>query len=399
MSDASQAIVVDHVTKSFRIFHERNQSLKASIMRRKRMDFEDFLALDDVSLEIREGETFGLIGENGSGKSTLLKCMAKILRPDKGSITVRGKSSALLELGAGFHPELSGRENVYLNGSILGLSKREIDRRFDDIVGFAGLERFIDTPVKNYSSGMYVRLGFAVAISIEPDVLLVDEVLAVGDEAFQRKCSEKFADLRAAGKTIVIVSHAMESVRNLCDRVAWLEHGVLRQLDTAGNVVDDYLGDVQVDREADEDTGAPRWGSGEARIEKIELLDADGKPTQRVHTGDAVTLRFHYEVTSPIDKPVFGMAMYTLEGLHVTGPNTRDAEMVPDRLEGTGHVDFIVDRLLLTPGTYDVSASIYDYACLHPFDFRHRAFRFDVETGEPRESYGVVSLGGRWSLA
>lgn len=399
MSESSPAIVVDHVTKSFRIFHERNQSLKASIMRRKRMDFEDFLALDDVSLDVREGETMGLIGENGSGKSTLLKCMARILRPDKGSISVRGKSSALLELGAGFHPELSGRENVYLNGSILGLSKKEIDKRFDDIVGFAGLERFIDTPVKNYSSGMYVRLGFAVAISIEPDVLLVDEVLAVGDEAFQRKCAEKFADLRAAGKTIVIVSHAMESVRNLCDRVAWLEHGVLRKLDTAGNVVDDYLGEVQVDREADSDTGAPRWGSGEARIDKIELLDSAGNPTQRVHTGDKVTLRFHYEVTSPIDKPVFGMAMYTLEGVHVTGPNTRDAEMVPDRLEGTGHVDFVVDRLMLTPGTYDVSASIYDYACLHPFDFRHRAFRFDVETGEPRETYGIVSLGGRWSLA
>ena len=399
MSESSPAIVVDHVTKSFRIFHERNQSLKASIMRRKRMDFEDFLALDDVSLDVREGETMGLIGENGSGKSTLLKCMARILRPDKGSISVRGKSSALLELGAGFHPELSGRENVYLNGSILGLSKKEIDKRFDDIVGFAGLERFIDTPVKNYSSGMYVRLGFAVAISIEPDVLLVDEVLAVGDEAFQRKCAEKFADLRAAGKTIVIVSHAMESVRNLCDRVAWLEHGVLRKLDTAGNVVDDYLGEVQVDREADSDTGAPRWGSGEARIDKIELLDSAGNATQRVHTGDKVTLRFHYEVTSPIDKPVFGMAMYTLEGVHVTGPNTRDAEMVPDRLEGTGHVDFVVDRLMLTPGTYDVSASIYDYACLHPFDFRHRAFRFDVETGEPRETYGIVSLGGRWSLA
>ena len=399
MSESSPAIVVDHVTKSFRIFHERNQSLKASIMRRKRMDFENFLALDDVSLEVHEGETMGLIGENGSGKSTLLKCMAKILRPDNGSISVRGKASALLELGAGFHPELSGRENVYLNGSILGLSKREIDRRFDGIVSFAGLERFIDTPVKNYSSGMYVRLGFSVAISIEPDVLLVDEVLAVGDEAFQRKCAEKFADLRAAGKTIVIVSHAMDSVRNLCDRVAWLEHGVLRKLDTAGNVVDDYLGDVQVDREADEDTGAPRWGSGEARIEKIELLDAEEHASQRVRMGDKMTLRFHYDVSSPIDKPVFGMAIYTLEGVHVTGPNTRDAEMVPDRLEGQGHVDFTVDRLLLTPGTYDVSASIYDYACLHPFDFRHRAFRFDVEPGEPRESYGVVSLGGRWSLA
>jgi ABC-2 type transport system ATP-binding protein len=187
--NATPVITVDHVSKRFRLYHERNQSLKASVLRGGRARFEEFWALDDVSFEVPEGSTFGLIGENGSGKSTLLKCIARILRPDKGSISARGKLSALLELGAGFHPELSGRENVYLNGSILGLSKKQLDERFDEIVAFAGIEHFIDTPVKNYSSGMYVRLGFSVAINVDPDLLLIDEVLAVGDAEFQRKCT------------------------------------------------------------------------------------------------------------------------------------------------------------------------------------------------------------------
>ncbi|MGH8890340.1 MAG: ABC transporter ATP-binding protein, partial [Acidothermaceae bacterium] len=217
------AVRVDNVSKRFRLYHERNQSLKAAMMRGGRANYDEFWALKDVSLEVPTGTTFGLIGQNGSGKSTLLKCMAKILRPDQGSISVHGKVSALLELGAGFHQELSGRENVYLNGSILGLSKKQIDAKFDEIVDFAGLEKFIDTPVKNYSSGMYVRLGFSVAINVDPDVLLVDEVLAVGDENFQRKCSEKFADLRASGKTIVLVSHGLDTVRTMCERAAWLE--------------------------------------------------------------------------------------------------------------------------------------------------------------------------------
>ena len=185
------AVIIDHVSKRYRLYHERNQSMKAALLRGRRARYEDFLALDDVSFEIKEGTAFGLIGENGSGKSTMLKVMARILRPDGGSITTRGKVSALLELGAGFHPELSGRENVYLNGAILGLSRREIDSRFDEIVDFSGIEQFIDAPVKNYSSGMYVRLGFAVAINVDPAVLLIDEVLAVGDQEFQNKCTEK----------------------------------------------------------------------------------------------------------------------------------------------------------------------------------------------------------------
>ena len=211
------AVVVKDVSKMFRIYHERNQSIKATLMRGRRARYDEFWALKDVNLEIASGQTFGLVGSNGSGKSTLLKTMARILSPDSGSIVTNGKVTALLELGAGFHPELSGRDNVYLNGSILGLSQKEIDSKFDEIVDFAGLEQFIDQPVKNYSSGMYVRLGFSVSIHIEPEILLVDEVLAVGDVEFQERCMAKFAEFREAGRTVVVVSHGLEQMRTFCD--------------------------------------------------------------------------------------------------------------------------------------------------------------------------------------
>jgi ABC-type polysaccharide/polyol phosphate transport system ATPase subunit len=351
-----------------------------------------------VSLEVPVGTTFGLIGENGSGKSTLLKCMTRILRPDSGSIEVRGKVSALLELGAGFHPELSGRENVFLNGAILGLGQKEIARKFDEIVDFAGLGQFIDQPVKNYSSGMYVRLGFSVAINVDPDVLIVDEVIAVGDEGFQRKCNEKFADLKSRGKTIVIVSHSMIAVHNLCDRVAWLEHGRVKMVDSARRVVDEYMGQVQVDREPDGTEGGSRWGSGEGRIEHVELLGPGGASVTRLSTGQPLTIRFHYDFAQPIERPVFGIAIQTLDGTHVTGPNTRTDNCVPDRLEGKGVVEFHVDRMLLLPGTYDITATLFDYGLLHPYDVRHHVLRFDVDPGEPHETWGVVSLGGRWHV-
>ena len=397
---ADSAVSIEGVSKRFRIYHERNQSLKAAIMRRGRADYEEFWALSDVSIEIPRGKTFGLIGENGSGKSTLLKCIARILQPERGSVTARGKIAALLELGSGFHPELTGRENVYLNGSILGVPKRELEARFDDIVGFAGLERFIDTPVKNYSSGMYVRLGFSVAINVDPEILLVDEVLAVGDESFQRRCNEKFAEFKEQGRTIVLVSHALGSMRNMCEEVAWLENGRVRDVGVAGGVVDSYVGASHTERDGETaDAGqGQRWGSGEARIEKIEVLDADGQPTTSVKTGDPVVFRLHYAASKPIVQPVFGLAIYSVEGQHVTGPNTRDAGAVPASISGPGVTDLVVDRLMLTPGTYDLSASLVDYSLLHTYDFRHRAHRFDVETGSPREQYGVMALGGSWSV-
>ncbi len=391
------AITVEGLSKRFRLYHDRNQTLKAAVMRGRRARYEEFWALRDVSLEIAEGATYGFIGTNGSGKSTLLKCLARILVPDEGTTRTRGKVSALLELGAGFHPELSGRENVYLNGSILGLSKGELDRRFDDIVGFAGLERFIDTPVKNYSSGMYVRLGFSVAINVDPDILLVDEVLAVGDEQFQRRCNERFADLRAQGTTIVIVSHSLGVVRAMCDEVAWLDASRLRAVGPAGDLVDQYLAEVHQDRGAETHATASRWGSGEVKLVDIEVIDGEGKSTDDVRTGDAVTFRFHYEASTPIKRPTFGLSLHTVEGVLVTSPSAREGGLAPDEIEGRGVVDLVVDRLPLLPGTYDLSGTIGDAASLHVYDARHRAMRFDVEPGIPRESFGgLVSLQGRW---
>ena len=389
------AVEIDQVSKRFRMYRERNRSLKAAVMRGRRASYEEFWALKDVSFEIPEGSTFGLIGENGSGKSTLLKCIAKILTPNSGRVATHGTMAALLELGSGFHPELSGRENVFLNGSILGMRKAEIERKFDEIVDFSGIEPFIDQPVKNYSSGMYVRLGFSVAINIDPDILLVDEVLAVGDAAFQERCMEKFADFRKAGRTVVIVSHALGSLRSMCDQAAWLRHGELVGVGAANGVVDEYVDEGHVERTEAAD-GATRWGSGEVQLTKVELLDASGRKTTRVHTGDSVVFRMHYATSEPIDKPVFGLALETIAGVYAWAHHSRDGEFVPDRISGTGSIDLAIPKLALQGGTYDLNASIVDYTCTHTFDFLRGCGRFDVLDGSPRESGGIAVLGGTW---
>jgi ABC-type polysaccharide/polyol phosphate transport system ATPase subunit len=385
------------VSKKFRLVKERNNSLKATIMRGRRVVAEDFWALNDVSFGVRRGETFGLIGENGSGKSTMLKCLTKILRPDQGTVRVDGKVSALLELGAGFHPELSGRENVFLNGAILGLPQKELKKRFDEIVDFAGVEEFIDEPVKNYSSGMYVRLGFSVAINVDPDVLFVDEVLAVGDEAFQRKCQEKFNELRQAGKTVVMVSHGMPGVQSQCDRVAWFSHGRLMKIGSPREVIEAYTETVQVDRRADED-GHGRWGTGEGKIVRVELGAQNGSTPDRLKCGSPARIRIHYEMEQPIEKPVFALSIRTLKGWEVSGPTSRDVDCVPDKLEGRGHVDIHFGTLRLLPGTYDLTVSLYDYGLVHAYDVRKEVMRFDVERGPLHEQKGVFALDGQWKV-
>lgn len=397
MSERPTAVEVVDVSKKFRLFKERNNTLKGTIMRGRRVVAEDFWALRNVSFEVYEGETFGLIGENGSGKSTMLKCLTRILRPNSGTVTVNGKVSALLELGAGFHPELTGRENVFLNGAILGLPQKELRQRFDQIIDFAGVGDFIDEPVKNYSSGMYVRLGFSVAINVDPDVLLVDEVLAVGDEAFQRKCNEKFAELRNQGKTIVLVSHSMASVQSLCHRVAWFSHGHLMDIGTPKDVIEAYTDTVQVDHQVDEE-GRPRWGSGEGKIVGIELLDSSGAPVTRIHAGDALTVRLHYETEEAIERPVFQLSISTLEGFVVSAPKSRDVGCVPEKLEGAGHVDVAFESVPLLHGTYDLSVALMDYSLLHPYDVRAGLLRVDVERGTLNDEGGVVALGGRWTV-
>ena len=238
------AVRVNDVSKKFRLYHERNQTLKSAILRGRTSRHEEFWALKDISFDVNEGHTHGLIGSNGSGKSTLLKCLAKIYWPTSGTIEYRGRMASLLEVGSGFHLELSGRENIYLNGSILGMSKKEIDSKFDEIVDFSGVERFLDQPVKNYSSGMYVRLGFSIAINVDPDILVVDEVLSVGDEEFQRKSFQKFLEFKKKGKTIILVTHTMPVVEEICDSATWINQGSMMETGPAKAVVQKYQSSI-----------------------------------------------------------------------------------------------------------------------------------------------------------
>ena len=299
----STALAVNNLWKSYRLYHERNQYLKAAILKMRRSRYEEFWALKDINFEVPTGSTFGVIGSNGSGKSTLLKTMAGILVPEKGEVLIDGRVSALLELGAGFHPELSGRENVFLNGAILGLSKKEITARFDDIVEFAGLADFIDTPVKNYSSGMFVRLGFAVAAHVEPDVLLIDEVLSVGDESFQRRCAEKIEEFRRDGRTIVFVSHGLGQVEQLCQDVAWIEKGELRMLGPAAEVISAYQGDSHQAERVEGEQGS-RWGSGEAQIVGVTLRDGYNNVNSVLTTHEAATIDIGISAHTPLQDTV-----------------------------------------------------------------------------------------------
>lgn len=384
------AVKVEHLSKTFRIYHEHEQSLKRRILKGKREKYELFKALDDINLEIPAGKTFGLLGQNGSGKSTLLKCIAKILTPNEGKVTSYGRMAAMLEVGSGFHPDLTGRENIYLNGSILGMSKAEINRKFDAIVDFSGVENFIDQPVKSYSSGMYVRLGFSVAIHVEPEILLVDEILAVGDLQFQEKCMEKFAQFREDGRTVVVVSHGLEQMRTFCDEAAWLDHGKLVAVGEASEIVDRYANMAHGSRRVANGEGT-RFGSGEAEITKMEWLVPAGH--QKSHTGDAITVRLTYKAKERIEKPVFGLSVDTREGYWVWGYHTLDAGYVPEYIEaGTGTIELRIPWLPLRPGTYYLSSSIQVANSNAMIDAWQKGLAFEVVPWAGMESAGVVSF-------
>ena len=390
---------VDHLVKSFRIHHQRTNSLKQLLATRGRNRFEDFVAVNDVTFEVREGEVFGVIGQNGSGKSTLLKCMAGILQPNSGSVSVHRRMGALLELGAGFHPELSGRENIFLNAAILGMGRREISGRFDEIVDFSGLHTFIDQPVKTYSSGMYVRLAFAVAINVDPQLLIVDEILAVGDVSFQRRCMEKFVEFRNEGRTIVLVTHDMGSIKNLCDRAIWLEHGKVVDAGDPSDLVEAYT-ERMLGADARTADGSVRRGSGEIKITSVEMFVNDAtEAVKRCRTSDKVMLRLHYEADKSVPQPVIGIEIESLGGVTVTAPNTRDAGMVPAKMSGTGAVEVVIPRMDLVPGTYDIHTSITDFNRAQVYDHLQVALRFDVMTGKPYETGGVVTLRPEWAIS
>jgi ABC-2 type transport system ATP-binding protein len=392
------ALEVEHVTKSFRLHHEKANSLKQVLTTGRRVRYEEFVALDDVDFTVREGEVFGVIGHNGSGKSTLLKCMAGILQPNKGAVRVHKRMSALLELGAGFHPELSGRDNVYLNAAILGIGRRDIGARFDDIVEFSGLEAFIDSPVKTYSSGMYVRLAFAVAINVDPQLLIIDEILAVGDVTFQQRCLEKFVDFRNEGRTIVLVTHDMNSVKNMCDRAIWLRHGKVSGEGDPSQLVEEYT-EQMLGTNIRSDDGSIRRGSGEVQNLSIEMFVGDNDtPVRRCRTGDDLRLRLHYQAAKAVPTPVFGIAIEHIGGVVVTSPCTRDVGLVPDMVEGSGYVDVRLPGNPLLPGTYDIHTSVTDFNRAHIYDHVQTHLRIDVMTGKRHETGGVVTLQPDWSV-
>lgn len=400
----TQAIQLDKVSKRFLYRPEQPRTLQESFVNlfglRNRAPAEELWALRDISFAVEKGDTVGLIGANGAGKSTLLRLIARILEPTSGRITVKGRVSTLLELGAGFHPELTGRENVYLNGSILGLTRKQIAEKFDELVAFAELERFIDVPVKHYSSGMYIRLGFAVAIHVDPEILLIDEVLAVGDESFQGKCLVRISELQAEGVTILYVSHNLHSVRKVCSRALWLDEGVIRAEGKPETVVERYLDSVRAEEGVEPWSAVSqerkRWGSGEAEIVKVKFLDAQGKECDLFTTGQMMRVKIGYRAHKTIRKPVFGVAIYTSDGIHINGPNTRTSGYDIDHIEGEGEVEFVIDYLPLLRGEYDFTAAIYDHNSVHPFDHHHRMYSFKVEGGPIKDSEGTLYIPCRW---
>ncbi|PRZ44365.1 ABC-2 type transport system ATP-binding protein/lipopolysaccharide transport system ATP-binding protein [Antricoccus suffuscus] len=403
------AIEIRDVSKRFKLFADRRTNLKEMVTDRRRKDRSDeFWALRDISLDIPRGKTFGLIGHNGSGKSTLLKLIAGIHRPTKGSVVAHGRVSAMLELGAGFHPELSGRENVYLNGSILGMTRKQIDRAMERIVDFSGLSEFIDTPVKIYSSGMYVRLGFAIAVNLDPEILIVDEVIAVGDEEFQRKCFDHLYDLRRRGTTIVMVSHSLGLMAEICDEVAWIDSGRLRGVGPARKLTDEYLASVNI-REAESAQGIShespaygstevdpsRHGSGEVQVTDIEYLDAEGSSVAFLTSGQSCTLRVHYSASAEISSVALGLSFDHESGAHIADTNSGYDNGSSSLQAGRGHFDYRMDRLPLLPGAFTLSTLLSDKG--HTYDSRERAFIMKVRAAESNLGSGLVRFEGLWT--
>lgn len=397
------------MTKRFRLDRGRARSFKdafVGLRRKPGVAAETLLALDDLSFALEQGETLGLIGPNGTGKSTVLKLAARIIEPTAGRVLVRGPVAALLELGAGFHPDLSGRENIYLNGSMMGFGQADMDRRLARIVDFSELGRFIDMPVKHYSSGMYMRLGFATAIHLDAEILLIDEVLAVGDQAFQTKCRDRIAELRKAGVSIVLVSHDNQAIRELCSHALWIEDGRLRRYGATPEVVDAFYASMVAREEARlaaegaEPAEPPgekeRWGSGEVRLTAVEILAADGDPHAILASGAPAVFRLHYQADRRVERVVFGIGIHRQDGLHVSGPNTREAGLSIEAVEGEGRVDFRIEALPLLPGSYELSASCYDQSCRHAYDHHHRRFPFRVRMEGAVEPLGLVALPARW---
>ncbi len=409
------AISIRDLTKCYRLFGRRSQfqTLKSALLNREMTPAPEssITALRSVTFDVAKGESFGVIGRNGSGKSTLLKVISGILKPTNGLVSVHGRVSALIELGAGFHPEISGRENVYINGIMLGLTRREIDRRFDRIVEFAGIGTYLDQPVKTYSSGMYVRLGFAVAVHVDPEILLIDEILSVGDEEFSAKCIAKIQQMKVRGTTLIFVTHQLSLVRELCDRAAWLDGGVVKALGDPTRVVDDYLQEVsgrrvleepQSDETSEEDADEAeerdpneeeRWGSQEVILREVTLRDSKGRQLVALGSQEPVVVDIAVSAREPQKDFVFGIGIYHADGTCVYGTNTEIESLTPDILDGDGRVQFVIPSLDLVGGTYRLDVAIHTRNG-RAFDYRRGVLRFVV--GSAHHETGVYRPPHEW---
>jgi lipopolysaccharide transport system ATP-binding protein len=402
------AVHFDCVSKRFLLQREKPRSFQELALNLLRLKGngprEEFWALRDVSFRVQSGEMLGIIGPNGAGKSTILKLISRIIEPTSGHIAVNGRVSALLELGTGFHPDLTGRENVFLNAAILGLSRRDIRHRFDDIVDFSGIGAFIDSPVKHYSSGMFMRLGFSIAVNVSPDILLIDEVLAVGDLVFRQRCLKKIGEIRRQGTTILFVSHDLKEVGNSCDRVLWMKEGQLAAKGSSDKVVNQYVAHTRSQMTADAvkrgqvGSSFPRWGTREIEITGVRFYDAQGQETHRFATGERLEARISYRASSRIKQPVFGVAIFSSDGLHIAGPNVKTSGYDIPYVEGEGELAFFIEPLPLLQGYYELSVSAHNYDDTHTYDHHNRAYIFEVEQGQVQQIRGRFCLPVHWQL-
>jgi len=411
---SNTAIRVDNLSKQYRIgelhedlFQERFINwLKHGFRRNGAKPVETIFALKDVSFEVREGEILGIIGRNGAGKSTLLSVLSKITYPTSGNVKVNGRLGALLAVGTGFHGDLTGRENIFLNGSILGMKKTEINAKLEEIVSFAGVEKFLDTPVKHYSTGMYLRLGFAVAAHLEPDILLVDEVLAVGDAAFQKKCLNVMNELGGGGRTVLFVSHNMAAIESLCSRALWIENGQLHMDGRPKDVIEAYLAtNTDTARLAADFTRIQaRRGHGGVKFTKAEFLGSDGEPLKFISSGDALILRLHYEALQQIVSPEFDISIYSTLGILITRFSTAVDYEISLICPGAGWIDLQIDCLNFLPGRYYLSLTLKTQGPILHDDLEH-CLEFEVESSDFYGSgkgisryYGIVFLPRKWRL-
>lgn len=430
---SENAIEVHDITKNFKIFLDKGRTLKELALFSKRRRFEEREVLKGISFEVKKGEAVGLIGHNGCGKSTTLKLLTKIMYPDSGSIDMKGRVSSLIELGAGFHPDMSGRQNIYTNASIFGLTRKEIDARLEDIIAFSELEEFIDNPVRTYSSGMYMRLAFSVAINVDADILLIDEILAVGDSNFQAKCFNKLREIKGNGVTIVIVSHSLGQIEQICDRSIWIHEGNIcaegsprevhpiyldcmgqRRMEIAekeANRQSEKLVEKSIETEistheqesivtsdllidnCQSEQNKKRWGNGKARIVQIDLIDRDGKAKGVFETGSDVIIKIRYKTNDCVRNAVIGIGIFRNDGTNCYGTNTRIDGVEKFDLEGNGQIKVLLKSVGLLPGEYLIDLAIESDDGV-PVDYYKEALK--IEFYSKRTDIGVTRIEHEW---